>query len=69
MMTRNQALAAVPKMPAAGEDVAIQALLGYLYERPIVTPTGPPTGAAPAAGTTDAGPTMMVLSPEMLAAL
>ena len=68
MRTRDQALAAVPEMPAA-EDVAIQALLGYLYERPVVTPTGPPTGAAPAAGTTDAGPTMMVLSPETVAAL
>ena len=69
MRTRNQALAAVPKMPAAGEDVAIQALLGYLQERSIVTPTGPPAGAAPAAGTTDAGPTMMMLSLEALEAL
>ena len=68
MRARDQALAAVPKMPV-GEDVAIQALLGYLYERPVVTPTGPPAGAAPAAGTTDAGPTMMVLSPETIAAL
>ena len=68
MRARNQALASVPKMPAAGEDVAIQALLGYLHERPIVTSTGPPTGAAPAAETTDAGPTMM-LSPEALEAL
>ena len=32
MRARDQALAAVPKMPAA-EDLAIQALLGYLYER------------------------------------
>ena len=55
-------------MPAA-EDVAIQALLGYLYERPVVTPTGPPTGAATAAGTTDAGQTVMMLSPETIAAL
>ena len=55
MRTRDQALAAVPKMPAA-EDVAIQALLGYLYERPAVTPTGPPAGAAPTAGTAVAGP-------------
>ena len=69
MRARNQALASVPKMPAAGEDVAILSLLVYLYERPIVTPTGPPTSAAPAAGTTDAGPTMMMLSPEALEAL
>ena len=69
MRARNQALAAVPKMPAAGEDVAIQALHGCLYERPIVTPTGPSTGAAPAAGTANAGPTVMALSPEALEAL
>ena len=66
--TRDQALAVVRKMPAA-EDVAIQALLGYLYERPVVTPTGPPAGAATAAGTTDAGPIVMMLSPETIAAL
>ena len=41
MRARDQALAAVPKMPAA-VDLAIQALLGYLYERPVVTPTGRP---------------------------
>ena len=69
MRARNQALAAVPKMPAAGEDVAIQALLGCLYERPIVAPTEPPTGTAPAAGTVNAGATVTRLSPEALEAL
>ena len=68
MRARDQALAAVPKMPT-GEDVAIHALLGYLYERPAVTPTGPPAGAATAAGTPDAGPTVVMLSPETIAAL
>ena len=56
-------------MPAAGEHVATQSLLGYLYERPIVAPTAPPTGAAPAARTGDAGETVMALSPEVLMAL
>ena len=71
MKARDQALAAVPKMPAT-EDVALQTLLGYLYlsqDRPVATPTGPPEGAAPAAGATGAGTTMMVLSPETIAAL
>ena len=69
MRTRNHALTVVPKMPAEGEDAAIQTLLGYLYERPIVAPTAPPTGAAPAARMVDAGAMAMALSPEVLMAL
>ena len=69
MRARNHALAVVPKMPAVGEAVATQTLLGYLYEQPTVAPTAPPTGAAAAARTEDAGATVMALLPGVLAAL